>query len=317
LARAWFGAPSSWNGKMSKIAFIFPGQGAQYVGMGKDFYDTFPTAKKTFDEASEILKFDIAKLCFEGPAEELTATKNSQPAILVTSIAILRAFKSGRGKDIKPSACAGLSLGEYSALVAAGSISFRDAVKLVRQRGQFMEEASLENPGKMAAIMGLELDAVEEITKEAGSQIASLNCPGQVIISGSSEAVEKAIELAKQKGPVKSVFLAVSGPFHSSLMTKASDRLDLELNKINLSKPTVPFISNVTATYIDDISSIKKNLALQVNHRTLWENSIRLMIKDGINAFYEIGPGSVLKSLLRKIDKTLMTYNIETSLGIY
>ncbi len=301
---------------MAKIAFIFPGQGAQYVGMGKDFFESHPTAKETFLEAGEILGFDIAKLCFEGPAEALAATKNSQPAILVASIAILRAFKSGQGKNIAPSACAGLSLGEYSALVAAGCLPFKDAVKLVRQRGQFMEEASLENPGKMAAIMGLELGAVEEITKETGSQIANLNCPGQVIISGSSEAVEKAIELAKQKGHVKSVFLAVSGPFHSSLMKRASERLSQELNKINLSKPVIPFISNVTATYIDDVSAIKKNLALQVNHRTLWESSIRLMMKDGITEFYEIGPGSVLKGLLRKIDSTLTVYNIEKSADI-
>jgi len=296
---------------MSKVAFIFPGQGAQYIGMGKDFYDNFPAARETFEEANEVLKFDIAKLCFEGPAEALTLTKNSQPAILVTSIAILRAFKSEQGKNIAPSACAGLSLGEYSALVAAGCLAFKDAVKLVGQRGQFMEEASKENPGKMAAIMGLELNTVEEITKEAGSQIANLNCPGQIIISGSSETVEKAIELAKQKGPVKFVFLAVSGPFHSSLMTKASERLSQELNKINLSKPAIPFISNVTAAYIDDVSAIKQNLALQVNHRTLWESSIRLMMKDGISKFYEIGPGKVLKGILRKIDSTLSVYNIE------
>ena len=296
---------------MSKIAFIFPGQGAQYVGMGKDFFDAFPAARKTFEEANEILKFDIAKLCFEGPSEELTATKNSQPAILVTSMAILRAFKSGRGKGVKPSACAGLSLGEYSALVAADCIAFRDAVKLVRQRGQFMDEASQESPGKMAAIMGLELNVVEEIAKEAGSEIANLNCPGQVIISGRSEAVEKTMELAKQRGQVKSLFLAVSGPFHSSLMSKASDRLNQELDKINFNKPAVPFVSNVTGAYVDDVSSVKKNLALQVNHRTLWENSIRLMMKNGINEFYEIGPGNVLKGLLRKIDKGLVVRNIE------
>lgn len=296
---------------MAKAAFIFPGQGAQYVSMGKDFYDTFPVAKKTFEEANEILNFNIAKLCFEGPAEELTTTKNSQPAILVTTVAILRAFKSGQGKDIKPSACAGLSLGEYSALVVADCMSFQDAVKLVRQRGQFMEEASNKNPGKMAAIIGLELNIVETITKEAGSEIANLNCPGQVIISGSATAVEKTIELAKQKGSAKSIFLAVSGPFHSSLMSEASRKLSQELNNLNFSKPAIPFISNVTASYINDPVAIKKNLALQVNHRTLWENSIRLMMKDGISEFYEIGPGSVLKGLLRKIDKGLLVRNIE------
>jgi len=301
---------------MPKSAFIFPGQGAQYVGMGKELYDTFPIAKETYEEANDILGFNVATLCFEGPEDELTTTKNSQSAMLVTSIAALRAFKSTSGREIIPSACAGLSLGEYSALVAASALSFEEAVKLVKLRGQLMEEASHKNPGKMAAIISLEVSAVEEIAKENGSEVANLNCPGQVIISGRPEAVEKTMVLAKAKGASRCIPLNVSGPFHSSLMNKASERLREELKTISFNIPKIPFISNVTANFVNDVDSIKENLALQVNHRTLWEASIRLMIKNGIEEYYEIGPGNVLKGLLRKINKTLNIHNIEKSADI-
>lgn len=296
---------------MSKIAFIFPGQGAQYVGMGKDLYESFPAAREAFLEANDILGFDAAKLCFEGPAEELTATRNSQPAILAASIAALRAFQSSKGRGIIPSACAGLSLGEYSALVASGCISFKDALGLVRKRGEFMEEASLENPGKMAAIIGPAVGPLEDVTKNTGCEVANLNCPGQVIISGSVEAVDKAMEAAKTSLKAKCVPLAVRGPFHSSLMTKASRRLKDELAKTRPNKPQIPFVSNVTAAYADDADLIKNNLALQVNHRVLWDASIRLMMKDGILEYYEIGPGNVLNGLLKKIDKNLIVRNID------
>jgi len=286
-----------------KTAFVFPGQGSQFVGMGKGI------AEKQLDQAGEILGFDLKKICFEGPEEELRRTEITQPAILTVSLAAY-AFMLDKGIPA-PSAVAGHSLGEYSALVAAGCISFRDAVKLVRQRGEFMEEASLENPGKMAAIIGPELGAVEDITKKTDCVIANLNCPGQVIISGSVSAVDKAMELAKLTLQAKCIPLAVSGPFHSPLMTKASDRLKEGLTKVRFSKPEIPFVSNVTTAYINDIDSIKNNLALQVKGRTLWEASIRLMMKDGIMEYYEIGPGNVLKGLLRKIDKNLTVRNIE------
>ncbi len=296
---------------MTKSAFIFPGQGAQYVGMGKDLYEAFPAAKDTYEEANKVLGFDIRALCFEGPEERLTATKNSQPAILVTSIAALRVFKSTSGKELIPSACAGLSLGEYSALVSASAVSFEDALRLVKLRGQFMEEASAENPGSMAAILGLEPGAVEEISKEGGSEIANLNCPGQVIVSGTSEALNKTMELAKTKGAAKCISLNVSGPFHSSLMDSASEKLKKALESIPFSSPKIPFISNVSADFESDTESVKKNLALQVNHRTLWEASIKRMVREGIAEYYEIGPGKVLKGLLRKIDRNLKVHNIE------
>ncbi|MBN1872562.1 MAG: ACP S-malonyltransferase, partial [Candidatus Omnitrophica bacterium] len=213
--------------------------------------------------------------------------------------------------------CAGLSLGEYSALVCSESISFEDAVRLVRLRGQFMEEASKENPGTMAAIIGLETERVEEIAREGGSEVANLNSPGQVVISGSDEAVRKTVELAKASGASKCIPLKVSGPFHSSLMNSASDKLRQELLKTTIKTPKIPFISNVTAEYVSDAQAIKENLTLQVNHRTLWERSIRRMVEEGIIEYYEIGPAKVLKGILRKIDKNLAVTNIEKPAEIY
>ncbi len=296
---------------MGKSAFIFPGQGAQYVGMGKELYKSFPVAKETFDCAGNVLGFDIARLCFDGPEDILTSTQNSQPAILATSIAALRVFRVSSGTSVTAEACAGLSLGEYSALVAADVLSFEDALRLVRQRGEFMEDASRRNPGTMAAIMGLDVRVVEAIAKEGGSEVANLNCPGQVIISGSTDGVGKTVALAKEKGALKCIPLNVSGPFHSSLMDTASERLANALQSVPFREPKIPFISNVTASRTDDVELIKKNLALQVNHRTLWESSIRRMMQDGIVEFYEIGPGKVLKGLLRKIDRGLEVRNIE------
>jgi len=296
---------------VKKIAFIFPGQGAQYVGMGKDLYKNFPVAKELFDNSCEILDFDLKKLCFEGPSDLLSTTSNSQPAILATSIASLKVMQSVI-PGLSAHCALGLSLGEYSALVAAGSLSFNDGLKLVHSRGTFMEEASKDNPGKMASILGLSAEEVEEICKTSNAEIANLNCPGQVVISGKNDAIEKAAVLAKEKGAKRTVMLDVSGPFHSSLMSSAATKLDRALSNVKFSLPTIPVISNINAAYETKEDEIKQNLVTQVSHRTYWEKSIKLVTTSGINTFVEIGPGKVLKGLLRKIDRNLIVHNVGT-----
>ncbi|MDP3804764.1 MAG: ACP S-malonyltransferase, partial [Candidatus Omnitrophota bacterium] len=257
---------------MLDAAFIFPGQGAQYVGMGKDLYDNFPQAREIFDKANTILKFDLKKLCFEGPQEELATTNNSQAAILVTSIAALRVFESsGFFSQVSPKFSLGLSLGEYTALIAAGSISFEDAIVLVRKRGEFMEDASRKNPGKMACVMGMDLKQIEELCKGFGCEIANLNCPGQIVVSGKTNNIELFASLAKEKGAKRVLMLEVSGPFHSSLMTPARDKLKDYIEKVQILPPKISFISNVDAKIQNDPSKIKENLIAQVNSKTLWE----------------------------------------------
>lgn len=300
---------------MVEAAYIFPGQGAQYVGMGKDLYESSSPARRVFQIANEVLGFDITKLCFEGPQTQLNQTINCQPAILTFSIACLRALED-QAAELLPKAAAGLSLGEYSALVAAGSLGFEDALRLVSRRAQFMEEASHNNPGKMAAILGLSKDEVQELCQATGIQVANLNCPGQVVISGKLEGVDKAIELAKKKGAKKAVGLDVSGPFHSSLMNLVAEKLSQELKEIEVSAPNIQVVANVTGRYEDSAAEIKENLINQVNHCVKWEDSIRLMSEDNITSFLEIGPGKVLKGLLRRIDPGLMVHNIEDTQGL-
>lgn len=296
---------------MVECAYIFPGQGAQYVGMGKDLYNTYDVAKETFEQANRALGFDLAKLCFEGPFEELTRTENCQPAILTVSIAALKAFTSKNNK-YEPKAVLGLSLGEYSALVAAGAIAFGDAVRLIRLRGQFMDEAATKYPGRMVSVIGLSPDKVEALCDEAGCEVANLNCPGQVVISGSNESIEKAAGLAKEKGAPKVIPLQVSGAFHSSLMSEAGQRLKEEITKVTFFEPEIPIISNVNATPETDPAFIKENLIDQVSCTTRWEASIRYVAATKITQFLEIGPGKVLKGLLKRIDPALLVHNIET-----
>jgi len=294
---------------MVETAYIFPGQGAQYIGMGKYLYDNHEIARHTFDNANDILGFDLKGLCFEGPANELTKTENCQAAILVASIAALRVHLL-KCSQLTPQAVLGLSLGEYSALVCAEVISFSDAVRLVRLRGQLMEKAAKENPGKMASVIGLDVDIVEKICQASGAQIANLNCPSQIVISGTIESIDKAFSLAKEAGAKRVIILDVSGPFHSVLMSGAGQELRQALKNIEFLSPRIPVISNVTACAQADPEMIKENLVDQLSSMTRWEESIRYVVSGGIKHFLEIGPGTVLKGLLKRIDPELACENM-------
>lgn len=308
---------------MKKVCYIFPGQGSQYVGMGKNLYDNSPEAKAIFDQAEDILPdLNLKRLCFEGPIEELTQTANSQVAILVVSIAALQALGSRlkaegglepRALSLEPICCAGLSLGEYSALVACGVLEFSDAVKLVRRRGELMESSAKKNPGAMASVLGMPIEDIKEICKDSGAELANLNCPGQIVISGRKEDVQKAMAMAEEKGAKKSILLNVSGPFHSSFMKEAASEFRRELDKTKFSSPRAPIVSNVTADYERDAEEIKENLVKQLYSPVRWEESIIKISGENCATFFEIGPGKTLKGLLRRINPELVVYNVETT----
>ena len=295
------------------VGFIFPGQGSQYIGMGLDIYTAHPAAKDVFNQADKILGFPISHLCFNGPEEELKKTSNCHPAILTASIAILEAWRLSKSFDsLKIGFVAGLSLGEYSALVASQSLEFGDVLRLVRLRAELMEEAANNNPGKMAAIIGLKNEEAKSVCNSLeGVQIANLNCPGQVVISGKKDAVDEAKELLIQKGAKKCVDLEVSGAFHSSLMQPAADKFKGVLEEVKISDAKIPLVSNVDARAHVKSQEIRENLERQICNSVLWEDSMRFIISQKVSRFYEIGPGRVLKGLLRKIDNNIDVINIE------
>lgn len=290
-----------------KTAFVFPGQGAQFVGMGKDFYEGTEIAKNIFDKASEVSGMDLPKLCFE-ENDELNITKYTQVAMLVTSVAMLRVLEE---KGVKADVCAGLSLGEYGALVAANVMNFEDAVKVVKQRGAFMQEA-VPTGGAMAAVLGTEQELIEKICAETEGivEVANYNCPGQIVISGESAAVEKASEKLKEAGAKRVVPLNVSGPFHSSMLEEAGKKLGKVLEDVQLNDITTPYVANVNAQYITDVAQVKDLLEKQVSSSVRWEQSVRKMIEDGVEAFVEIGPGRTLTGFMKKIDRNVKTFNI-------
>lgn len=294
---------------MSKIAFIFPGQGAQACGMGQDFYEQTNDAKEIFDRASEILGFSMQELCFE-KNDRLDITEYTQPAMVTASIAMMKVFMERTG--IKPDVAAGLSLGEYPAMVAAGVMSTEDAIRTVRQRGILMQEAVPAGVGAMSAVLAMDAGKIEEVIADiSGVQIANYNCPGQIVISGKKEAVEEAAEKLKATGAKRVLPLNVSGPFHSYLLEEAGEKLYGVLQEVEVHTLVIPYVANVTAEYVTDSRDVKMLLKKQVSSSVRWEQSIRKMLEDGVDTFIEIGPGRTLTGFMKKIDRNVKAMNIE------
>jgi [acyl-carrier-protein] S-malonyltransferase len=297
---------------MGKVAFVFPGQASQYPGMGKELAEKYPIARAVFDEADRALGFSVSKMCFEGTEEELKQTANTQPAILTVSVAAFRVLAE---KGITAEYVAGHSLGEYSALVAAGSLKFADAVKLARKRGTYMQDAVPAGQGSMAAIMGLSPAVVLDVCKRAAEgeicAPANLNSPEQTVISGHAGAVKRAVEIASQSGAKRAVVLAVSAPFHSALMMPAQEKLEKDLNAIEFADLQMPLVTNVDADSIRKGEEARSALVRQVSMPVRWEESMRMLLDEGVKIFLEVGPGRVLTGLMRQIERSVTTLNVE------
>lgn len=300
---------------MKKTAFVFPGQGAQKVGMGKDAYESHEKARRIFEQADDALGFSLSRLIFEGPEEELKITYHTQPALLTVSIALYEVY---REFGATPDYTAGHSLGEYAALVVSGVLSFEDAVRLVHMRGRYMEEAVPRGQGAMAAVLGADKSRLAELCRKLGdenllAEMANLNSPGQVVVSGSAEGIRAVTERAKDEAGAKRVVpLEVSGPFHSSLMKPAADKLGEQLAAVSLQKPAVPVVANVTARPVRDEETIRDLLVRQVYSPVRWEESVEWLIEDGVDTFVEIGPGKVLSGLIRKINREVNIVSLDT-----
>lgn len=292
-------------------AYVFPGQGSQRVGMGRDLYDSFASVREVFEEADECLQTPLSRLCFEGPEEELSQTVNAQPAILTVSVACITAANEAAGGLMKPSFMAGHSLGEYTALVASGVLDFKQALLLTRERGRLMQEAGEKVPGGMAAIIGLDEVSVEEVCQETGAYISNLNSPGQIVISGSKETLARAMDLARAMGAKRVLPLRVSGAFHSMLMQPAVEGMAHAISQITFKEPGVPIVVNSTAQPVTHAVDIREELLRQMSSCVQWQRSVEYMVSAGVDTFVEIGPGQVLHGLIKRISQEARILNIE------